>query len=185
MENNFRNTPINQFETVTVVNQNVLLRNSFAWMSLALVLTSLTSLAFGFVPFLAEFLTQNKLTFYVAMFATLIFVFIIGARFEKMSFPALAGTFVAYSLVNGISLSFVFSDKIPSKYPLFAEHYPTLLELSLKDNFDMTRLEYMLRLKDNIDNETISQHDASVHVGQHLYDKYVKDKISHKPPPPP
>lgn len=108
MENNFRNTPINQFETVTQVNQNVLLRNSFSWMSLALVLTSLTSMLFGFVPFLAEFLTQSKLTFYIAMFAPLIFVFIIGARFEKMSFAGLAATFVAYSLVNGISLSFVF-----------------------------------------------------------------------------
>ena len=78
------------------------------------------------------------------------------------------------------------SDKkkyIQRKYPIFAEHYPTLLELSISKNFDMKRLEYMLKLKDSVDNQTISQHDASAHVGQILYDKYVKDKISHKPPP--
>ncbi len=72
---------------------------------------------------------------------------------------------------------------IQRKYPLFAEHYPMLLELSLQEDFDMKRLEYMLKLKDAVENENMSQHDASVHVGQHLYDKYVKDKISHKPPP--
>ena len=91
------------------------------------------------------------------------------------------------SIVNEIqSLDSSISDKkkyIQRKYPLFAEHYPTLLELSLQEDFDIKRLEYMLKLKDAVDNQNMSQHDASVHVGQHLYDKYVKDKISHKPPP--
>jgi len=108
MENNFRSTPIENFESATVVNQNALLRSSFAWMSLALILTTISSLAFAFVPFLAEFLLQSKATFYAAMFAPLIFVFFLGARFHKMSFPAVAATFIAYSLVNGISLSFIF-----------------------------------------------------------------------------
>lgn len=90
------------------------------------------------------------------------------------------------SIVNEIqSLDSSIPDKkkyIQRKYPIFAEHYPTLLELSLKEEFDMKRLEYMLKLKDAVENESISQHDASVHVGQELYNKYVKDKISHKPP---
>ncbi len=108
METNYKSTPIEKFEQSAVATQNTLLRNSFAWMSLALVLTTAAALAFAYVPALAEFLMQSKITFYAAMFAPLIFVFVLGARFHKMSFPAVAATFVAYSLVNGISLSFIF-----------------------------------------------------------------------------
>lgn len=65
-------------------------------------------------------------------------------------------------------------------YPDFAEKYPILFEMSTKDDFDLQRLKYMLSLRNGIHNETISQHDASVKVGQVLYNAYVKDKVDSK-----
>ena len=64
------------------------------------------------------------------------------------------------------------------RYPIFVEGYPVLFEMACRPNFDISRLEYMLSLKDSVDKNSLSQHDASVRVGQVLYDVYVKDKIS-------
>lgn len=63
------------------------------------------------------------------------------------------------------------------KYADFAEKYPVLFEMSTKDDFDFERLKYMLSLRNRVDNQTISQYDASAQVGQNLYNTYVKDKI--------
>jgi|SaaInl0LU_22_DNA_1037365.scaffolds.fasta_scaffold60142_1 hypothetical protein len=63
------------------------------------------------------------------------------------------------------------------KYDKFAEKFPTLFEMSLKDDFDLNRFQYMMNLKKSVEANNISQHDASVKVGKVLYDDYVKDKI--------
>lgn len=69
---------------------------------------------------------------------------------------------------------------VRKKYPNFVEGYPILFEMATKDDFDMNRFLYMIRMRDMIDNNTMSQNDASAKVGMMLYDKYVKDKISDK-----
>ena len=115
METNFRNTNIEQLHTSTVVRENSILRASFAWMSLAMILTTLSSLLFAFVPQLTGLLlTETEMGFkptifaYVVMFAPLIFVFAMGMGINRMSLPVLIATFIAYSVVNGISFSFIF-----------------------------------------------------------------------------
>jgi hypothetical protein len=45
MENNLRNTNIDSIQYATVVNENKLLRSSFSWMSLAMLLTTLAAVA--------------------------------------------------------------------------------------------------------------------------------------------
>lgn len=64
------------------------------------------------------------------------------------------------------------------KYPSFVEGYPVLFEMACRPQFDFARLQYMLSLKDSVEKNTLSQHDASVRVGKVLYDVYVKDKVS-------
>ena len=116
MERDFRSTDIDKIEYATIVGENKLLRASFSWMALAMLLTSLSALLFAFVPALTELLMQptdfggSKPTMlaYAVMFAPLIFVMVIGFGFNKMSFPALVGLFIAYSIINGISFSFIF-----------------------------------------------------------------------------
>ncbi len=115
MENNLRNTNIDNLGYTAVASENKLLRASFSWMSLAMLLTSLSALLFAFVPELTGLLlTQTETGFkptifaYAVMFAPLLFVLGIGFGFQKMSYPALIGLFVAYSIINGISFSTLF-----------------------------------------------------------------------------
>ena len=116
MHTNFRNTPIEKLENATIVSQNTVLRSAFAWMSLAMVLTTISALLFAFVPELTTLLIEPTefggakptMLAYVVMFAPIIFVMAMSFGVNKMSLPVLIGTFVAYSIVNGISFSFIF-----------------------------------------------------------------------------
>lgn len=115
METNYRNTNIDKFQSATIVSENTLLRSAFSWMSLAMILTTLSSLLFAFVPELTSLLLQPTdmgfkptILAYVVMFAPIIFVMAMSFGLNKMSLPVLIGTFVAYSIINGISFSFIF-----------------------------------------------------------------------------
>lgn len=115
MERNFRSTDIDKIEHATVVGENKLLRASFSWMALAMLLTSLSALLFAFVPELTSLLLQETETgmkptmlAYVVMFAPLIFILAINFGLNKMSYPALIGLFIAFSVIMGISLSSIF-----------------------------------------------------------------------------
>jgi hypothetical protein len=63
------------------------------------------------------------------------------------------------------------------RYPEFAEHYPHLFKLACEPAFDMSRLEYMLNLRDSVNNQKVTFEDASKEVGQVMFDTYIKDKI--------
>jgi hypothetical protein len=65
-------------------------------------------------------------------------------------------------------------NKYKSRYSTFAHRYPHLFMSVCESNFDMNRLQYMLRMKSAIDQQRLSQHQASVQVGQFMYNKYVK-----------
>jgi len=115
MDENFRSTDLNKIQYTTVVAENKLLRNSFAWMALAMLLTAISALLFANMPELTSLLLQQTefgfkptIFAYVVMFAPLLFVLGINFGLSRLSFPALIGLFVAYSIVNGISFSFIF-----------------------------------------------------------------------------
>jgi len=114
---NLRSTDLNKIDFTTVAGENKLLKASFSWMALAMLLTSLSALLFAYVPELSSFLLEptefggSKPTMlaYVVMFAPLIFVMVISFGLQKLSYPALIGLFVTYSVINGVSFSFIFS----------------------------------------------------------------------------
>jgi len=115
MENNLRSTNLDQLDLSTVVTGNKLLRTSFTWMAIAMLLTTLAAMLFAFVPELTQLLmVQTEVGFkpsifaYVVMFAPLIFVMVMSFALNKLSYPALLGLFISYALVNGISFSFIF-----------------------------------------------------------------------------
>jgi FtsH-binding integral membrane protein len=116
MENvNQRGTNIDKIEYATVVGSNTLLRTVFAWMTVALVITTIASLVFAYVPGLINSLisvdeTGGHLSIFgwVVMLAPLGFVLLMSFGFNRLSYPALIGLFIAYAAINGISLSFIF-----------------------------------------------------------------------------
>lgn len=115
MENNLRSTNIDELDYTTISTGNKLLRNSFTWMSVAMLLTSVAALLFAFVPELTSFLLvptdmgfKPSIFAYVVMFAPILFVMVMSFALNKLSYPALLALFIAYALINGISFSFIF-----------------------------------------------------------------------------
>jgi len=115
MDNLSRNTNIDKIEFGTITRENTLLRSSFAWMSLAMLLTAITAYMFGFMPALTSLLIEETeagfkptIFAYVVMFAPLLFVMGMSFALNRLSYPALIGLFVAYAIINGISFSFIF-----------------------------------------------------------------------------
>jgi FtsH-binding integral membrane protein len=116
MENFNRSTDIDKIDFRSVTGENKLLRSSFSWMTLAMILTTVAALVFAFVPGLTSVLLQTDefgsvrptMLAYIVMFAPLIFVLAMSFGLQRLSFPALVGLFIAYALVNGISFSFIF-----------------------------------------------------------------------------
>jgi hypothetical protein len=72
--------------------------------------------------------------------------------------------------------------KFRQKYPHFAEFYPTLLDLACRPQFEMSKLQYFLQLRDQITQRERTVEDASKEVGQALFDEYVQPVVSKLPP---
>lgn len=87
--------------------------NVFTWMFVALALSGTAAYLFGttesLLRYLINFQTGGMTPFgWVVMLAPLGMVILMGVRFQKMSYTSLLMTFIAYSIVTGISLSFIF-----------------------------------------------------------------------------
>ena len=61
-----------------------------------------------------------------------------------------------------------------NKYPYQIISYPTLFIKVLSEKVNIIELTTMLNMVDEIKNKNISQYDASVKVGEGLFNKYVK-----------
>ncbi|MCD0486756.1 Bax inhibitor-1/YccA family protein [Pedobacter sp. MC2016-14] len=87
--------------------------NVFLWMFVALSLSTLAALYISSskeaVSQLINFETgQRTVLGYIAMFAPLGLVLIMGSGFSRLSYGALLGVFVLFSILLGVSLSFIF-----------------------------------------------------------------------------
>jgi hypothetical protein len=67
---------------------------------------------------------------------------------------------------------------INAVFPQFAEEYPSLLEmLTRPGGYDDKSLAIMVNMLDKMGAGRASQHEASIQVGQHLLNKYVKPQL--------
>jgi uncharacterized protein len=81
--------------------------NVFAYMFLALGISSVVAYLFAANPEWLYPIISNKLLVYVVMFAPLVFVLTMSFAFNKLSLPLLIAFFIAYSALTGLSLSFI------------------------------------------------------------------------------
>lgn len=65
------------------------------------------------------------------------------------------------------------------KFYYIHQKYPTLFFTVIENptTFPISRLEEMLSLKKNIENNITTNDEASVHLGQKYFDEFVKDRI--------
>lgn len=63
----------------------------------------------------------------------------------------------------------------------FHEMYPTLFLKMFEPNFDFGNFQTMMGLLHRMGDNNLSQHQASVIVGQRMVDKYIKPVAKHVP----
>lgn len=80
----------------------------YLWMTLALAVTGLTSLYVASSPGLVQSIFASRGTFWLLVIAELALVFILSARITKMSFSTAGIMFALYSVLNGVTMSFIF-----------------------------------------------------------------------------
>jgi hypothetical protein len=128
---NFKKTNINDFiDATSQTKTKSLLSSSFGWMFLALGISATFSVLFGLNESLMTYLynvnvetgrASLSILGWAVMFAPLGFVLAMSFGWQKFSFPVLLALFIAYSAINGISLSFIFiAYKLGTIYKVFA-----------------------------------------------------------------
>lgn len=85
-----------------------LMRKVYLWMTLALAVSGLTAYYIAGSEQLLMSIYANSLVFWVLIIAELGLVFTLSAAINKLSFPVAACLFAGYSILNGVTLSFIF-----------------------------------------------------------------------------
>jgi FtsH-binding integral membrane protein len=91
--------------TQVVVRQNSLIRQVYAWMGAGLAITAFMSLITLSSPAILNVVLGNRLVFYGLMIGELALVFTLVGAINKMSASTATFVFIAYSALNGITLS--------------------------------------------------------------------------------
>ncbi len=118
----------------------------FGWMFLALGITAITSWLFASSPQLLSLMyTQTGMTIlgWIVLLAPFGFVLWIMARFNRMSASKLALLFVVYSILMGMSLSFIFlaytSSSIATTFLVTAGMFGFMAILGYTTKTDLTK----------------------------------------------
>lgn len=88
--------------------QATLFRNVYSWMTLALVITAVTSIFVANSPNLIEFIYGGKYLFYGLLIGELALVWFLSARINTLSLTTATAGFIVYSILNGVTMSFIF-----------------------------------------------------------------------------
>lgn len=84
--------------------------NVFLWMFVALAVSSVSAYVLATSPGIMTYLVaENGFTIlgYIAIFAPIGLVMLMGAAMQKLSFSAMVGVFLLYSVLTGVMLAFV------------------------------------------------------------------------------
>ncbi len=85
-----------------------IIRRVYTWMALALVITGITAYGVAHSPSLLSTIFGNRWLFFGLIIAELIMVIWLSARLFKMSLTTGTLLFIAYSVLNGVTLSSIF-----------------------------------------------------------------------------
>lgn len=108
MEKNIYGYDPETVERATASSFPALMSKVYLWMTLALAMTGLTAVYVAQNESLIYSIATNRGLFFGLIIAELALVFILSARIMKMSFPMAGLMFAAYSVLNGVTLSFIF-----------------------------------------------------------------------------
>lgn len=99
---------ITRESSVSKAAQSTLMRSVYTWMTLALVITGLTAMYMAKSLTLLNMMMQNSMMFWGLLIAEVALVMYLSARINKISFTTATLLFIAYSILNGATLSILF-----------------------------------------------------------------------------
>jgi FtsH-binding integral membrane protein len=124
--------------------------NVFSYMTLALVITGVAAYWFAASGNILALLQGSSLLMWGIMLAPIGMVLIMSFAFNRLSFTALMGLFLAYSLVNGLSLSVIFliysSAAISKVFFITAGVFATMAVVGYTTKTDLTKLGSILMM---------------------------------------
>jgi FtsH-binding integral membrane protein len=145
--NNFNDQTINVDSSAV---SRSFVANVFSYMTLALVITGVAAYWFAASGNLLALLQGSSLLMWGVMLAPIGMVLIMSFAFNRLSFAALMGLFLAYSLVNGISLSVIFliysSAAISKVFFITAGLFATMAIVGYTTKTDLTKLGSILMM---------------------------------------
>lgn len=124
----------------------------FAFMALALVISGIASFWFAASGMVLNLVGDSGLNLlgWVVMLAPLGMVLVMNFAFNRLSYGALAGLFLAYAAVTGISLSFIFLvydlGTIGKVFFITAALFGTMAVLGYTTKTDLTRMGGILTM---------------------------------------
>ena len=83
-------------------------RQVYIWMSLALFITGITALIVANNNSLIYSLMSNQLLFWGLIIGEVVMVAVLAARIHKLSLATATVMFIAYSIINGVTMSLLF-----------------------------------------------------------------------------
>lgn len=147
-QNIFQNTATSLSTEQVKHAQAVFMNKVYGWMSIALVVTGLSALWVANTPEILNVVVGNRIVFYALIFAELGMVWWLSARAQKMSASAATMGFMAYSLLNGLTLSVIFlvytSQALTSTFLITAGTFGAMSAFGYITKRDLTSLGSML-----------------------------------------
>lgn len=92
----------------TALSVPALMRKVYVWMTLALVITGLTSYGVATSPGILQMIFGNQILFWGLIIAEFALVFGISAAINRLSITTATLMFVLYSVINGATLASIF-----------------------------------------------------------------------------
>ena len=90
------------------INMPGLMKDVYAWMAIALLITGFTAYHVSESPFLLSLLFTSKLSMWGLIIATVALVWHLSSAVSRMSLRAVTTIFLVYSILNGLTLASVF-----------------------------------------------------------------------------
>lgn len=72
--------------------------------------------------------------------------------------------------------------QVSSQFADYQKEFPRIFEMLLTRTYPRDILEMMIGQLEKMESGNVSQHNASVHVGGVLVDRFVKPQLKHAPP---
>lgn len=90
------------------INMPGLMKDVYAWMAIALLITGATAYHVSQSPFLLSLILGSRLSMWGLVIATIALVWHLSSAVSRMSLRTATTVFIIYSLLNGLTLSAVF-----------------------------------------------------------------------------